>query len=988
MKEQTRQATERSEQYESPEVPSDSRPIPALDAILEAEERYRLLVSSMSDMVYAIDRNGTVTFISSQVTAYGFQQEEVLGRNFLEFIATEDRELVLRDFERSMADGKPTATHFRLVTRWGEARWIEDLGSPFNDTTGRIAGQMGMLRDITERKRVEEALRESETRYRALFENAPVGIYRTTPDGRILLGNPALVGMLGFSSFEELAARNLNKKGFSPAYPRKWFVEKVEEEGAVAGLEASWVKRDGSAIVLRENARTVRGEDGTVLYYDGTVEDVTERVHAKKTTEALYDISRAVHSAETLDQLFPQIHRALSKVIRAENFFIALLSDEGDKIRFPYAVDEMVPACTVVIDADDAQSLTAEVIRTRKPLLLLEKELQERYASGRSRIRLVASKCWLGVPLIVGKHVAGAMGVQDYLRGDAYSDRDLRLFESTAGQVATAIVRKRAEDALRDSEQRLRAVFETAKDLIFIKDASQRYVRVNPAMAEQFGTSVQAVIGRTAKEMMGPEDPEAAAQVEATDRRVLAGEVVEEVIEARSVGAPRTFYVIKVPIHNSDGAVTGLCGIARDISDLKRAESERLEMERRLQHTQKLESLGVMAGGIAHDFNNLLLAILGNLDLALLDLSEVSSARPSVEQAACAARRAADLTRQMLAYSGKGKFDVRAVNLTELVEENLHIFRAAISKSTALNLQLGRDLRPIIADPGQLQQVVMNLITNASEAIGERAGVISVVTEMSLQNASALNGSRLEEKPSPGLFVSLEVSDTGCGMSSDTMHRLFDPFFTTKFTGRGLGMSAVLGIVRGHKGAIFVESECGRGTTVRVLFPVSELEAVVEDRRSGFSKADAQNLSTRHGSGTILVVDDEEMLRNLGAALARRFGFDVLVASDGEEAVSVFRKRADDIVCVLLDLTMPRRDGLSAFEELRCLRPDVRVILSSGYSQQEATGQFAGKGLAGFIQKPYRMEDLYNELGRVLGCRRPEAKNDKERKSGPGDIQS
>ena len=410
----------------------------------------------------------------------------------------------------------------------------------------------------------------------------------------------------------------------------------------------------------------------------------------------------------------------------------------------------------------------------------------------------------------------------------------------------------------------------------------------------------------------------------------------------------------------------------RLLQERKRADEEKIEMERLLFHAQKLESIGVLAGGLAHDFNNLLMVILGNLDLAMEYISPVSAARACIENAVRSSKRAADLTQQMLAYSGKGKFLIRKLNLSEMVEGNIQIFGAAVPKNVTLNLQLTKDIPLIMADVAQVQQVVMNLITNASEAIGEMNGVLTLLTGVEVYDEVYLKQSRIKEKLRAGRFVYLDISDTGCGMDEKTQSLMFDPFFTTKFTGRGLGMAAVFGIVRGHKGALFVNSRVGRGTTVRVLFPALEMERVA-DEPAGAPAADQRvRYETPHISGTILVVDDEAPVRDLCKAMVEHFGYRVVTAVDGEDAIEVFRKHADEIVCAILDLTMPRMDGIAAYMELRGICPDLKVILSSGFNQQEATQRFTSQGLAGFIKKPYGIKVLQNELERVLKGRRHE----------------
>jgi nitrogen-specific signal transduction histidine kinase/CheY-like chemotaxis protein len=388
--------------------------------------------------------------------------------------------------------------------------------------------------------------------------------------------------------------------------------------------------------------------------------------------------------------------------------------------------------------------------------------------------------------------------------------------------------------------------------------------------------------------------------------------------------------------------------------------TDQRNLERQMLHSQKLESLGVLAGGIAHDFNNLLAGVLGNADLALMDVAPTSPARESLTGISQAARRASELCRQLLAYSGKGRFHVQPVDLAELVHEMGQLLSISISKKAVLKYQFAPDLPAIEADATQLRQVIMNLILNASEAIGERSGAISLTTGMIRCDADYLGGAYCAEGIGPGDFVYLEIADTGHGMDRAIRDRIFDPFFTTKFTGRGLGLAAVLGIVRGHRGAIRVYSEPERGTTFKILFPASsQLAPAAMDKTR----------SSEHwqGKGMILVVDDEEAIRSLSRRMLERSGFSVITATDGREAVERFRLRMDDIVLVVLDLTMPHLDGEACFRLLRELKPDVKVLLSSGYNEQDVVSLFAGRSPAAFIQKPYTTNELLAKVREVLG---------------------
>jgi signal transduction histidine kinase/CheY-like chemotaxis protein len=397
-----------------------------------------------------------------------------------------------------------------------------------------------------------------------------------------------------------------------------------------------------------------------------------------------------------------------------------------------------------------------------------------------------------------------------------------------------------------------------------------------------------------------------------------------------------------------------------DITEKKRAEEELRRLEAQFQQTQKLESLGVLAGGIAHDFNNLLLGVLGNADLALMDLSPIHPARSSVEEIVKAARRAAELSRQMLAYSGKGKFVVANMDLSELVHEMGHLLESSISKNAHISYRLADRLPAVEGDITQIRQVVMNLIINASEALGDNPGIIRVTTDSMECSREYLSKTYLDECQPEGRYVYLEVSDSGCGMDRETLERIFDPFFTTKFMGRGLGLAALLGIVRGHQGAIVVESEPGQGTTLRILFPASKSVSPpappLEESPPVWS-----------GSGVILLVDDERTVLRTGERMLERAGFTVLTAESGRAGLDLFEKQPDRIRCVILDLTMPDLDGEETFSRIRAIDRDVPVILSSGYSREDIESRFEKGDLAGFIQKPYQWEELLRRVAEAIG---------------------
>ncbi|MEI7816575.1 MAG: PAS domain S-box protein, partial [Desulfuromonadales bacterium] len=521
------------------------------------------------------------------------------------------------------------------------------------------------------------------------------------------------------------------------------------------------------------------------------------------------------------------------------------------------------------------------------------------------------------------------------------------------------------ERALLEKEQMFRAFFEQGYYFAGLLNTDGTLIDVNFTALHFGGLEKSDVIGKPFWEtpwwMHSPELQEKLRQAVTS---AAQGEIATfEATHPTPDGALHYIDFSLRPVKDPSGTVLFLVPEGRDITERKKTEEERLNLERQLLHTQKLESLGILSGGIAHDFNNLLQALLGNLELALMRLPGETPVRKNIDQAIKAGRQAAKLTNMMLAYSGKGLFVIRPLNLSTLVEENATMLDAAIPKSISLVQHLDNSIPIIRADAGQLQQVIMNLITNAAEAIGNANGVITLETGIGDFDQLFLNKSSLDEKTVAGRYVWLMVSDNGCGMDGETLRKLFDPFFTTKFTGRGLGMSAVLGIIRAHKGAFLVESAPESGTTIKVLFPTADIQTAAVE-------IDNKDVSAQYKligrSLKVLVVDDEDMVRDVSTSMFDELGFETLVAASGEEALGIFRKESNCIDVVLLDQVMPNMDGVTVFKELRKVQPGIKVLLASGFSQQEVSERFKGLGLTGFIQKPYTLESLTTELKRIL----------------------
>ncbi len=506
--------------------------------------------------------------------------------------------------------------------------------------------------------------------------------------------------------------------------------------------------------------------------------------------------------------------------------------------------------------------------------------------------------------------------------------------------------RKRAEKALRTSEREYRETFEHANVGIAHVALDGRWLRVNARLPQILGYPEEELMRKTFQDITHPDD--VGADIDHA-QRLIAGEIDSYSMEKRYVRKDgRTVWAtLRVSlVRCEDGTPSHFISVIEDIDDRKRFEEQ-------MRHTQRLESIGVLAGGVAHDFNNLLTTILGNAALILED------ARPDQEQAlnsiAGAAERAADLTRQMLAYAGKGQFVLRDLDVSRVVAGSIELIRASVPKNIELRVEPGFNLPLIRADATQIQQVVMNLVINAAEATGS-GGRIAVRTGSAWIDRSSV---MLADSFTPGEHVYISVTDNGAGMDASTLARAFDPFFTTKFTGRGLGLAAVSGIVRAHCGAIAVETAPGRGTAFTVYFPV--FHAAVGSRCGESSEI----AGTASGPPRILVVDGASDVREFLRRSLERHGYSAATAKDGPEALRAFEDATIELAVV--DAVMPEEDGAETIAALRRRRPGLPILVTSGYPHAEVNRMLGVAAEFEFLQKPYKPDELIAKIGSTLG---------------------
>lgn len=525
-----------------------------------------------------------------------------------------------------------------------------------------------------------------------------------------------------------------------------------------------------------------------------------------------------------------------------------------------------------------------------------------------------------------------------------------------------------AEGRLRQSEERYRSLFEGASDGILVLK-EQRVVECNAMAIRMFGPDREQIVGHLFQRFLPPLQPDGRNSrrewAQLTGTAVREGSRFLEWRFRRLDGSVMDAEVIISRIHS--GVDELLQVMVRDLTARREADAERRQLQEQTIRSQKMESLGMLAGGIAHDFNNILASVLGTADMALQDMPADSPYRGHMEDVRKAALRASELGNQLLAYSGRSRLSTQVLDVNTVIGGVTQLLQLSVSRKVAINLQLQEGVPPVEGDVEQVKQTVINLVANASEAIGDRPGTITLRTGVVVADSAYLSQTYINEGLREGQYAFIEVTDTGCGMDAQTKARLFDPFFTTKFAGRGLGLATVLGVVRAHRGAIHVYSELGKGTAMKVLLPVSQ--AAVD------CSADAHPTSVAgwRGSGTVLVADDEDSMRRICKLMLEKCGFTVLTADDGRDAVEKFRKYAGDICVVLLDLTMPRLSGEETYDELVKIRPDVRVILTSGYSETEACRRLGHRTIVGFVQKPFEYQVLMRKIRAATSPRRGSA---------------
>jgi PAS domain S-box-containing protein len=909
------------------------------EALRESEAILRSFFDSAGVMRGFVDLiEGRIVHASCNAAAaelFGVDRESIAGKSAIEAGARDEVARIWEGFyEESRRTGQPVSMEYARRDAGGQERWLLATASYLG------AGPSGNPRfaytalDLTARKRAEEALRESEERYRTMFDTMLEGFCiievifdanEKPVDYRFLEINAAFEAQTGLKD-----ARGRLMRELAPDH------------------EAHWFEIYGQVALTGQPARFVNEARALGRWYDVSAHRVGEP-ESRRVAILFNDISKRMRALEALSRSESQL-RALGdnlpngaiyryRLDAAGEPHVDFISAGIERIAGVSAAEYMADAAAVERNMllQDFERMTAAIALSRERMERFDVEVRHPH-------RVTGEIRW---SLLRSTPSPGPDGAT------VWDGIELDITE-----------RKQAEEALRESEAKERAraaeveaLMDAAPAAIFVaRDAECRSMTGNRAAYDLLRRPLGGNLSKSAPEGQRPvnframkDGVEVPLEELPVQKAAFTGQPVRnsELDLVFEDGASVNLVGDAVPLLDEHGNPRGAVAVLSDITELKRAET-------RLREAQKLESLGLLAGGVAHDFNNLLVGVIGNASLAQEWLPEGNPAAELLEGVIKSGEQAAHLTRQMLAYSGKGKFVVEPLDLSSLIPEMSGLVRPSISKKIPLHLDLAPDLPPIEADRGQVQQVFMNLALNAAEAIGSHDGVISVRTGVEDVDERYLRLHPAVATLRPGKHVCLEVRDTGCGMDEATMAKIFDPFYTTKFLGRGLGLAAVAGILRGHKGAISVSSAPGKGSCFTVLLPAAA-------HAGGERPAPAGDPAIQ-GAGTVLVVDDESVVRETAKRALERHGYTVLVAESGLAAIDVFRRHPGEIALVVLDLSMPLMSGEETLPELRKIRPHAKVAVSSGYSEAETMALFKGQKVSGFIQKPYTSKGLAEKV--------------------------
>jgi two-component system cell cycle sensor histidine kinase/response regulator CckA len=806
----------------------------------------------------------------------------------------------------------------------------------------QTSGTLPLLWKDTGEKRDQARLGHLES----LFQDAPDALAIESTDSGVLCVNEAFQHMFGYKAAEVLG-RALQQLIVPPERQAEyhWLAECLERGEKIA-IETQRRTKDGAIFEVALSSAPVV-VDGKTTAAHTIFRDISKRKQTEALNSALYRVADISNTAHDLPQFFAAVHSIVGELMYARNLYIALHDPLTDVVSFPYFVDEHDSAPK---SRKMSKGLTEHVLRTGESLLATPEVLQKMEEKGEVERTGARSLDWMGVPLKVGERTFGAVVVQTYSKNVRFCERDKEILTFVSQQVASAVEHKRNEQALRRSEWRYRSLVQSSVYGIYRASLEGKFLDVNPALISMLGyESPEELLALDPQKDVFMYPDEHTRLIEEFRRTGRMDGI--EVKWKRKNASPITVRISGRAVSNADEPADVLEAIAEDVT-------ERRLLEDQFRQAQKMEAVGRLAGGVAHDFNNLLMVISGYTEVILGQLALDHPLHEKARAIQQASDRATTLTRQLLAFSRKQMLELKIVDVNAVVQDMERLLRPLIGENIELLTRLEPDSGRTRADAGQLEQVLMNLVVNSKDALPTGGQIVIQTRNITLDDAYRGEQTFIR----PGDYVLLSVGDNGAGMDRETQSRIFEPFFTTKEKGKGtgLGLSTVYGIVKQSGGYVMVHSEVGRGTTFNIYLPRA-------DEPAEANSAVPASRTAVGGSETVLLVEDEESVRELVRDTLASKGYHVLEAENGQSGLAVAAAHDGIIELVITDVVMPGMSGRELADQLVAIRPEVKVLYLSGYTEDTIVSEGTIESGKAFLQKPFTLQGLSRKVREVLG---------------------